>query len=58
MFRNWKITVKEVGREEQTLPILSGEYELEDVRRILKLEEPDVEWYTIEEAKDETKKVL
>lgn len=56
-YREWEITIKEVGRE---LPIhtkRNGYYDLDDIRDYFGLEEPDVEWYTINEKKggnDET----
>ena len=48
-YRKWKVAIKEVGRE---LPIhteLHGPYDLDDVKEHFGLEEPDVEWYTINE---------
>lgn len=51
--RKWRVTVKKVARE---LPIhteLYGPWELDEVRDHFGLEEPDVEWYSIEEIKNE-----
>ena len=48
-YRKWKVTIKEVARE---LPIhteLYGPWELDEVRDHFGLEEPDVDWYTINE---------
>ena len=52
-YRKWKVTIKEVARE---LPIhteMHGPYDLDDVREHFGLEENDVEWYNIEEIKNE-----
>lgn len=51
-YRNWKVTIKEVGGDVLT-PELHGPYDLEDVKKHFGLEEPDVEWYSIEEIKNE-----
>ena len=54
-FRKWKVTIKEVFSE---LPIhteLHGPFDLEDVKDHFGLEEPDVDWYNIEEIKNEKK---
>lgn len=51
-FRKWKVTIKEVFSE---LPIhteLHGHFDLEDVKDHFGLEEPDVDWYNIEEIKN------
>lgn len=51
-YRNWKVTMKEVGGDVLT-PELHGPYDLEDVKKQFGLEEPDVDWYTINEIKNE-----
>lgn len=52
-FRKWRVTAKEVFSE---LPIhtgMHGPFDLDDVKDHFGLEEPEVEWYSIEEIKDE-----
>lgn len=49
--KHWTVTTKEVGNPKPVVTRLDGDYELEDVRDFLGLEEPDVEWYTIEPVK-------
>lgn len=52
-FRKWKVTIKEVGKEAPIHTEIHGRYDLADVREHFGLEEPDVEWYNIEEKKDD-----
>lgn len=51
-YRKWKVTMKEVGGEVLT-PELHGPFDIDDVKDHFGLEEPDVEWYSIEEIKNE-----
>lgn len=48
-YRHWKVTVKEYGKDNLLHPSVSGNYTEEQVIAFLGLNEPDVEWYTIEE---------
>ena len=52
-YREWKVIIK---KEFCELPIyneLHGPYDLDDVKDHFGLEEPDVDWYNIEEIKNE-----
>lgn len=54
-YRKWKVTIKEVAME---LPIHTeyhGHYDLNDVREHFGLEDPDVEWYKIEDKDHDNK---
>lgn len=50
-FRKWKVTIKEVDHEKIETEY-HGHYDLDDVREHFGLLEPDVDWYSIEEIKN------
>ena len=45
----YKVTIKEIGRDSET-KVLTGDYDLDYVRNWFGLNEPNVEWYTIEKV--------
>ena len=45
----YRITIKEVGKETPTVTYYDGEINERGLIAFFGLEEPDVEWYTIEE---------
>lgn len=50
--KHYEITIKEVGRPNPLKTSLSGNKTRQQVIEWFGLENPDVEWYTIEEKED------
>ena len=49
--RHWKCTIKEVGNNHLLTPELTGDYDEKYCVKFWGLNEPDVEWYKLEEVK-------
>lgn len=51
-YNHWRVTIKEKAMKYPITTELHGNYDEKDVVEFYGLEEPDVEWYTIEELND------
>ena len=51
-YRHWKVTIKEVAMKHSITTELHGYYDEDDVMDFYGLEQPDVEWYKMEEIHD------
>jgi hypothetical protein len=56
MMRHWKCEIKEVGNDHTVMSELIGDYDEDYCVRFWGLKNPDVEWYKLQEVKDETAK--
>lgn len=50
---HWIGNIKEIGNPHVLTPEMTGDYELEDVRKHWGLEEPDIEWFNVLRTKDD-----
>lgn len=51
-YRHWKVTIKEVAMKHSITTELHGYYDEDDVVDFYGLNQPDVEWYKMEEIHD------
>lgn len=49
--KTWKVTIKEVMMDKPITSTYTGDVDYDFVKKFYGCEEPDVEWYDIEEVK-------
>ena len=55
IYRHWRVTIKERFMINPLTTELHGNYDEQDVVEFYGLKQPDVEWYKMEELKDENR---
>ena len=53
--RKWKVTMKEKAMAHPIISHMFGYYDEADIVRHYRLNQPDIEWYKLEELKDNKK---